>query len=157
MRLYLDTEFTQLNPLTYQLISLALVSADGQEFYVELEDNWTEDECSDFTRSIVLPQLDLPRYGRSTEQARRELLSFLSLIGHAEIISDAMNWDWPLLLGLAGSKGLPEGIEAGSIPAGMQGDIGDLDDAPHHALLDAWQLAAIVEHHIHSPGTVNLE
>jgi len=148
MRLYLDTEFTQLNRFTYRLISLALVSSDGQEFYVELEDNWTEDECSDFTQSIVLPQLDLPQHGRSTEQARLDLLSFLHLIGSAEIISDAMAWDWPLLLWLAGPSGLPEGIEAGTFPAAIQSDAEELDDAPHHALLDARQLAETIERHI---------
>ncbi|WP_081312247.1 hypothetical protein [Stutzerimonas stutzeri] len=149
MRLYLDTEFTQLNRFTYRLISLALVSSDGQEFYVELADNWTEDECSDFTQSIVLPQLDLPQHGRSTEQARLGLLSFLRLVGSAEIISDAMAWDWPLLLWLAGPPGLPEGIEAGTFPAAIQSDIEELDDAPHHALLDARQLAETIERHIH--------
>lgn len=148
MRLYLDTEFTQLNRFTYRLISLALVSSDGQEFYVELEDNWAEDECSDFTQSIVLPQLDLPQHGRSTEQARLDLLSFLHLIGSAEIISDAMAWDWPLLLWLAGPSGLPEGIEAGTFPAAIQSDAEELDDAPHHALLDARQLAETIERHI---------
>jgi len=157
MRLYLDTEFTQLNPFTYRLISLALVASDGQDFYVELADNWTEEECSDFTRSIVLPQLDLPHHGRNTEQARFDLLSFLDLIGSAEIISDAMVWDWPLLLWLAGSAGLPDGIEAGVIPAEIQLDIEEFDNAPHHALLDARQLAEIMEHHFRSSGAMSQE
>lgn len=149
MRLYLDTEFTQLNPFTYRLISIALVASDGrQEFYVELADNWTEDGCSNFTRSIVLPQLDLPQHGRSTEQARLDLLSFLNLIGPAEIISDAMSWDWPLLLWLAGPEGLPDGIEAGTLPSDIQGYIEDLDEPPHHALLDARRLAQIVERYV---------
>lgn len=146
MRLYLDTEFTQLNPFTYRLISIALVASDGQEFYVELADNWTEDECSDFTRSIVLPQLDLPRHGRNTAQARMDFLLFCKVIGPAEIISDAMSWDWPLLLWLAGPAGLPDGIEAGTLPTDIQGDVEDWDEPPHHALLDARQLAKIVEH-----------
>lgn len=150
MRLYLDTEFTQLNRFACRLISLALVSADGREIYVELNDAWTEEECSDFTRSTVLPQLNLPRYGVSTEQARQQLLGFLIGIGPAEIISDAMNWDWPLLLWLAGSTGLPSCIEAGSIPTEIQFDIDELGDVPHHALLDARQLAKIIERHFSS-------
>lgn len=148
MRLYLDTEFTELNPLTYQLISLALVASNGQDFYVELTDNWTEEECSDFTRSIVLPLLDLPQHGQTTEQARKGLLSFFNMIGPAEIISDAMTWDWPLLLWLAGPAGLPEGIEAGSFPIAIQDLMENLDEPPHHALLDAKRLAVIVEHHL---------
>lgn len=38
--LYLDTEFTSLS-IGRELISLALVSADGAEFYVELLDGWS--------------------------------------------------------------------------------------------------------------------
>ncbi len=40
--LYLDTEFTSLS-IDRGLISLALVSADGAESYVELLDGWSED------------------------------------------------------------------------------------------------------------------
>lgn len=148
MRIYLDTEFTTLNPFTYKLISLALVAPGGYEFYVELTDNWTEDECSDFTKSIVLPQLDLTLHGKTTEQARLGLLSFLKMIGPAEIISDAMAWDWPLLLSLAEPSGLPSTVEAGTLPSDIESDDGDPDEPPHHALLDARQLAEIVERHI---------
>lgn len=76
-RVYLDTEFTSLNRYTCKLISLALVVPGGPEFYVELIDDWEEGGCSDFVREIVLPQLDLVAYGRTTEQARIELLDFL--------------------------------------------------------------------------------
>jgi len=147
MRIYLDTEFTTLNPFTYKLISLALVAPGGHEFYVELTDNWVEDECSDFTKSIVLPQLNLTLHGKTTEQARLDLLSFLKMIGPAEIISDAMAWDWPLLLSLAGPCGLPLAVEAGALPSDIESDVSDLDEPPHHALLDAKQLAEIVERH----------
>ncbi|MGC8383222.1 hypothetical protein ACP3P8_03810 [Pseudomonas aeruginosa] len=75
-RAYLDTEFTSLNRYTCKLISLALVVPGGPEFYVELIDDWEEGGCSDFVREIVLPQLDLVAYGRTTEQARIELLDF---------------------------------------------------------------------------------
>ena len=44
---YIDTELTQLN-MTRQLISLALVSNTGLEFYVEITDSWSTDECSDY-------------------------------------------------------------------------------------------------------------
>jgi len=39
MKLFLDCEFTQLNQST-KLISLALVSESGDEFYVELTDTY---------------------------------------------------------------------------------------------------------------------
>lgn len=56
MRLFLDCEFTELNA-TAKLISLALVAEDAREFYVELLDTWHPDDCSDFVKEIVLPQL----------------------------------------------------------------------------------------------------
>lgn len=142
LRAYLDTEFTNLNPYTYKLISLALVVPGGPEFYIELTDHWYEDECSDFVCEIVLPQLDLATHGSTLEQARRALREFLVALGPVEVISDAPRWDWPLLLWLAGPGGLPEGVLAGRIPSNFE--IGDADwhEAPHHALQDARLLAA---------------
>jgi len=144
MRAYLDTEFTQLNQYEYKLISLALVVPNGPELYVELTDAWQISDCSDFVLEIVLPQLDPDTYGRTTEQARVELLDFLEQLGQVEIISDAPAWDWPLLVWLAGPSGLPETVSAGRISDDL--DIRyDPVEPPHHALVDARLLAALVE------------
>ena len=56
MRLFLDCEFTKLSAQA-KLISLALVAEDGREFYVEVIDAWREEDCSEFVKEIVLPQL----------------------------------------------------------------------------------------------------
>ena len=54
MLVFLDTEFTDFtNP---DLISLALVSENGREFYAERADYRRED-CNDFVRQEVLPLL----------------------------------------------------------------------------------------------------
>lgn len=144
-RAYLDTEFTDLNPYTYKLISLALVVPGGPEFYVELTDHWVEEECSDFVREIVLPQLDPAACGRTTAQARIELLAFLERIGPVEIVSDAPLWDWPLLVWLAGPEGLPDGVTAGRIGEDIEYEFDDLGyEPPHHALEDARLLAALL-------------
>lgn len=143
-RVYLDTEFTNLNRYTYKLISLALVVPGGSEFYVELTDAWKEGDCSDFVREIVLPQLDLATYGRTTEQARADLLAFLQELGSVDIISDAPDWDWPLLIWLAGPVGLPEGVEAGLIRSDIE-VASEGEEPPHHALQDARILAELVE------------
>lgn len=55
MKLFVDCEFTQLNQDT-KLISLALVSEAGDEFYVELTDTYQVEDCSDFVIQHVLPQ-----------------------------------------------------------------------------------------------------
>jgi hypothetical protein len=54
MKLFLDCEFTQLNKDT-KLISLALVSEVGHEFYVELTDTYQVADCSDLVIQNVLP------------------------------------------------------------------------------------------------------
>lgn len=145
-RTYLDTEFTALNRYTYKLISLALVVPDGPEFYVELTDAWEEGDCSDFVREIVLPQLNLATYGRTTEQARIDLLDFLQKLGRVEIISDAPDWDWPLLLWLIGPAGLPINVQPqpGLLRIDIETEYAS-ENPPHHALEDARLLAALAE------------
>jgi hypothetical protein len=54
MLVFLDTEFT--NFMRPALISLALVSEDGREFYAERND-YPSAACSSFVRSTVLPLL----------------------------------------------------------------------------------------------------
>ncbi len=63
MKLFLDCEFTQLNRDT-KLISLALVSEAGHEYYVEITDTYQVADCSDFVIQNVLPQLNLPDHGQ---------------------------------------------------------------------------------------------
>ncbi|MBT8767337.1 hypothetical protein J7302_14570 [Pseudomonas sp. DB1] len=135
--LYLDTEFTSLT-LDRCLISLALVAEDGAEFYVELLDGWSEAECSEFTRATVLPQLDLERYGATRENASGMLQAFLVQQGPVEVVGDALKWDWPLLLELLGSPGLPDNVVGcREVELTAVEDDSDVEDAPHHALLDA--------------------
>lgn len=54
MLAFLDTEFT--NFVQIYLISIALVSEDGFEFYAERTD-YRRDDCNDFVRAAVLPML----------------------------------------------------------------------------------------------------
>lgn len=143
MRVYLDTEFTCLNRYTYALISLALVAADGRELYIELTEGWTVEDCSPFTREVVLPQLNLKDLGLNLEQARAQLLEFLSGLGECEVVSDSMSWDWPLLIELAGRTGLPDGVVSGEVPSDLE--LGNMTDAPHHALQDARMLCRAME------------
>ena len=54
MLVFLDTEFT--NFVRPDLISIALVSEDGREFYAERTD-YRHADCSDFVRQTVQPLL----------------------------------------------------------------------------------------------------
>jgi len=142
-RAYLDCEFTSLDEFC-ELISLALVVPGGPEFYVEINDSWVRNDCSNFVQEVVLPQLSLEQYGRPMVTAREELQLWLRPFDELEIISDAPSWDWPLLLRLAGPSGLPRGISAGTITYSDQ-SLMDKILFPHHALQDAKLIAAFVE------------
>lgn len=142
-RAYLDCEFTSLDDF-YELISLALVVPSGPEFYVEIEEGWHRNDCTNFVQRVVLPQLDWDRYGLSVSAATKALQKWLVQFDRLEIISDAPQWDWPLLVRLAGPKGLPKGIVASSISYAHQALLRNVE-FPHHALLDARLIAQIIE------------
>lgn len=150
MKLFLDCEFTQLNRDT-KLISLALVSEAGHEFYVELTDTYQVADCSDFVIQNVLPQLNLPQHGQPLVEAQTSLLAFLShLEGQLEICSDAPDWDWDLFCQLAYvNRRWPANVANrptnlivlfGHLEADDIGNV-TLPELPHHALLDARLLA----------------
>lgn len=54
MLIFIDTEFTDF--VQIDLISIALVTEDGREFYAERNDYRRED-CIDFVRAAVVPML----------------------------------------------------------------------------------------------------
>jgi hypothetical protein len=150
VKLFLDCEFSQLNQDT-KLISLALVSEAGHEYYVELKDTYVTVDCSDFVIQNVLPLLDLARHGQTLVEAQTSLLAFLSILeGSLEICSDAPEWDWDFFCQLAYVNHrwpanvanrptnlivLFKHLEADDI------DNVTLPELPHHALLDARLLA----------------
>ncbi|HFX0630705.1 hypothetical protein [Pseudomonas aeruginosa] len=143
-RIYLDTEFTSLNRYRAKLISLALVVPGGPEFYVELTDTWSPADCSPFVVDTVLPLLDHANHGRTTDQARAELLAFFQQFDRIEIISDAISWDWPFLIWLAGPR-MPDGIENDQACIDREIELDEIGEPPHHALQDARLLVALVE------------
>ena len=152
MKLFLDCEFTQLNQST-KLISLALVSEDGDEFYVELTDTYQVEDCSDFVIEYVLPQLNLPEHGKTMAKAQGSLLTFLgNPNGNLEICSDAPEWDWDFFCQLAyvSHRWPPNLIRQATnlllLFRDLEADdIGDMTipELPHHALLDARLLAGL--------------
>lgn len=152
MKLFLDCEFTQLNHET-KLISLALVSETGEEFYVELTDTYYVDDCSDFVIQNVLPQLDLQRHGQSRIDAQASLRKFLNRFDDLlEVCSDAPEWDWDFFCQLAYvNRQWPSHVARQ--PTNLiqllrvleADDVEDvaLPELPHHALLDARLLSGL--------------
>jgi hypothetical protein len=153
LKIFLDCEFTQLNRDS-KLISLALVSESGQEFYVELTDTYSIEDCSDFVIQNVLPQLDPLRYGQSLVEARASLRRFLSCFDEElEVCSDAPHWDWDFFCDLACADHQLWPVQVVSQPTNLISLVNqvnaealeqlELCELPHHALLDARMLAEL--------------
>jgi hypothetical protein len=117
-----------------------LVAPGGPEFYVEVDGGWELDDCSDFVVEIVLPQLDSQRHGLTRDTAGQALRRFLEGLGQVEIVSDALAWDWPLLLELLEPAGLPGNVLGCREQPDLLSDL-DETEIPHHALLDARLMA----------------
>lgn len=122
MILFLDTEFTGLQQ-SAQLISLALVSMDGQWFYAEFTD-YDSESLSDWHKEHVLSNLLLEKgiqpdfaqgAGRSiranTKDVVRTLQEWLAAFEKVEIWADVLAYDWVFFCELfGGSLHLPKEI-----------------------------------------------
>jgi hypothetical protein len=153
LKILLDCEFTQLNRDS-KLISLALVSESGREFYVELIDTYLVEDCSDFVIQNVLPQLDPLRCGQSLSEAQASLRRFLgSFAEELEVCSDAPNRDWKFFYDLVCADHQPWPVQVLNQPTNLAILFNEVDaealeqvelsDPPHHALLDARMLAEL--------------
>jgi hypothetical protein len=144
MRLYLDCEFTRLSAAA-KLISVALVAEDGREFYVELQDTWRLEECSDFVKEIVLPQLWGGEYAMPLIEARSAFLRFLATYDEQlEVVTDAPEYDWELFCELAYHDGKwPRNIRNFPTNATTLSPTNEGKELPHHALLDARIIASM--------------
>lgn len=152
MLIFLDTEFTDLDQP--KLISLALVTADGREFYVERNDFWEQD-CSDFVQENVLPFLNqVPEAACNRAELSRRLCAwFDSLHEPATLVFD-FTGDWLLLLQACGGGKPPSNIAdklhldnhtiCHPIFEKAQNAVYDQDQTlpAHHALADARALKA---------------
>ncbi|MDE2019461.1 MAG: 3'-5' exoribonuclease [Patescibacteria group bacterium] len=69
---FIDTEFSDLNPYHGEILSIALVKPDGQELYLELE---YDGPVSDWVRENIVPTLTAPKVPR--EEAKRKIKEFL--------------------------------------------------------------------------------
>ena len=89
MKIYFDTEFEGLFPEA-GLISIGLTNASGtQNFYAELSDSYSLENCSAFCKSEVIPMLEGGLKKVTTLQLRKQLWEWLENQGETEIVCDS--------------------------------------------------------------------
>jgi hypothetical protein len=109
MKLFLDTEFTDLIPGN-KLISIALVSEDGEFFYAELTDTYELKDCSDFVKLHVLPYLKGGKYRMTRYECALNIGNWIEDRGPDCILAlDNISWDRPHLESLL-SECWPENL-----------------------------------------------
>lgn len=113
MRWYMDTEFAE-NGTTIKLISIALVSESGDEFYACASDGWSPDDCDEWVKENVLaklpPRSDASRW-MSRAQIREAVLDLLNPSSGPEIWAYFADYDWVAFCQLFGRMvDLPGGM-----------------------------------------------
>lgn len=105
----IDTAFSSLTPEAVP-ISLGLVTLDGQAFYAE-SSAWRQVDCSDFVIRAVLPILDGPVYPLNVlgNLARRWLEGLGPVV---VLLSDACEWDEPILVKILQKAGWPGNVRS---------------------------------------------
>ncbi len=96
--IFIDTEFTTLNPNGYPfLISIGCVAEDGREFYAEVDGGWHRGLCSDFVIQTVLPLLQGGECRMAEVELAVRLKDWIEGLTDKEVIlrSDCPGYDWP--------------------------------------------------------------
>ncbi len=100
MKLFLDTEFTQLLP-NNKLISIAVVDENEEFFYAELTDTYELKDCSDFVIETVLPLLEGGEYRMTRLECANRLGNWIEDHPMACVMAcDNPSWDMPHLFSL---------------------------------------------------------
>ena len=112
MKLFLDTEFTDLVPGA-KLISIALVSETGNHFYAELNDTFELKDCSNFVKQFVLPFRKGGKYVMSEKDCALAMANWIEEQGPDCILAcDNVSWDKPFFVGLIDKIGIwPENLD----------------------------------------------
>jgi DNA polymerase III epsilon subunit-like protein len=70
--IFLDTEFSTLNPYEGEILSVGLVKSNGEELYLELE---YDGPASDWVKENILPTLTSPKMSR--DEAKKNIKEFV--------------------------------------------------------------------------------
>lgn len=153
MLVFLDTEFTKFN--YPDLISLALVAEDGQEFYAERTD-YRKNECSAFVHETVLPLLGrVPGAACTSKELTDRVRAWFAAFPEPATVIFDYDTDWHLLA--VAMLGRPQKTPPADFATPLYLDSHTIshplfeqaqnrtytpDWPPHHALADARALMA---------------
>jgi hypothetical protein len=99
--IFMDAEFTGLDQVKPDLISIGLVDEAGHEFYAELPPSHYAVQCNEWVHFNVLPHLWGGKYVQSVAEIRSRLRTWISRIQEqAVIVNDCPDSDFRLLLWL---------------------------------------------------------
>lgn len=144
MHIFFDTEFTQHSLEHAKLISIGLVSQTALEFYGELTDGWTLEDCSPFVLKEVVAVLEGGSAALPLAELRIRLKEWLEAFGEpVQLVTDSIDWDWPWIRHIFP---LAEDWPVNLIDEPLRYYVGELElqkerryrpFRPHHALDDA--------------------
>ena len=98
MLIFIDTEFTGLDQIKPDLISIALVDETGREFYAELPPASYQVQLSEWTHNNVVCHLQGGKHIQTLEQIRGRLAPWITAAqDRALIVTDCPDADFPLL------------------------------------------------------------
>lgn len=150
MLIFIDTEFTGLNQIKPDLISIGLVDETGREFYAEMQPATYQSQLSEWTRDNVVCHLQGGKHVQTLEQIRGRIVPWITSIqDRAMVVSDYPDADFGLLkpLLLSWPKNLsktpmffsPWSAGSNKQPAltKIMDDYFTLERPRHHALHDA--------------------
>lgn len=148
--IFLDTEFTDFSREP-KLVSVGLVTEDGDEFYAELPmETWAK-EASEFVWTNVVPYLEEGAAVLPVPELAERLQEWLERQGEVVLISDAPAFDEEILERLyreAWSPARPPACwyfgTGAETPAENDTEGGD-HAVEHHALHDARRLRAVYQ------------
>ena len=98
MLIFIDTEFTGLDQIKPDLISIALVDETGREFYAELPPTSYQVQISEWTHNNVVCHLQGGKHIQSLERIRGRLVPWIAAVrDRSQIVTDCPDADFRLL------------------------------------------------------------
>ncbi len=99
--IFIDTEFTSLDPYKGEILSIGIIKLNGEELYIELV---CEAESDDWVKKHILPTLKEPKFSR--EDAVTQIRAFLGE-SHPFAVGFVDNYDVIYLTKIFGFGKLP--------------------------------------------------